>query len=116
VAAGLELNLAKNCSSVFLRASTSFGLTSSRNCWQKYHTGKSQYQALKKDLEKLSGEPGSLYFGMCFRYCSTSKSFPSSGAASLISLLDTQLANSVPASEIGLLKQKHEWELRALQA
>jgi hypothetical protein len=53
---------------------------------------------------------------MCFRCCSTSKSFPSSGVTSLISLLDTQLANSVPASEIGLLKQKHEWELRGLQA
>jgi hypothetical protein len=32
------------------------------------------------------------------------KSFPSSDAASLISLLETRLANSVPASKICLLK------------
>jgi hypothetical protein len=42
-------------------------------------------------------------------------SFPSSCAASLISSLESQLANSVPASEIGLLKQKHAKELRGLQ-
>jgi hypothetical protein len=53
---------------------------------------------------------------MCFRCCSASKSFPSSGATWLISSLETQLANSVPASEIVLLKEKHEGELRGLQA
>jgi hypothetical protein len=39
----------------------------------------------------------------------------SSGAASLISSLESQLANSVPASEIGLLKKKHAEELKGLQ-
>jgi hypothetical protein len=43
------------------------------------------------------------------------KRFPSLGAASLISSLESKLANSVPASEIGLLKQKHAEELRGLQ-
>jgi hypothetical protein len=42
-------------------------------------------------------------------------SFSSSGAASLICSLESQLANSVLASEIGLLKQKHAEELRGLQ-
>jgi hypothetical protein len=33
----------------------------------------------------------------------------------LISSLETRLANSVPASKIGPLKQKHEGKLRGLQ-
>jgi hypothetical protein len=41
--------------------------------------------------------------------------FSPSGATSLISRLKSQLANSVPASEIGLLKQKHVEELKGLQ-
>jgi hypothetical protein len=34
----------------------------------------------------------------------------------LISLLESKLANSVPASEIDLLKRKHAEELRGLQS
>jgi hypothetical protein len=41
--------------------------------------------------------------------------FSSLGAASLISRLESQLADSVPASEIGLLKKKHVEELKGLQ-
>jgi hypothetical protein len=51
---------------------------------------------------------------MCFCCRSASQIFVQS-AASLISRLESQLANSVPASEIGLLKQKHAEELRGLQ-
>jgi hypothetical protein len=41
--------------------------------------------------------------------------FSFSGVASLISRLESQLANSVPDGEIGLLKQKHAEELKGLQ-
>jgi hypothetical protein len=68
----------------------------------KYHVGKSQYQDLKKELEKLSP---SLFL-----------IFPFSDAASLISSLESQLANSVLADAVELLKQEHAAELQGLQA
>jgi hypothetical protein len=37
------------------------------------------------------------------------------GAASLISSLEAQLADSVSANKVGLLKQKHAEELQGLQ-
>jgi hypothetical protein len=39
-----------------------------------------------------------------------------SGAASLISLLESQLANSMSANAVELLKQKHAEELQGLQS
>jgi hypothetical protein len=38
-----------------------------------------------------------------------------SGAASLISSLESQLANSVPANDVDLLKQKNAEELEGLR-
>jgi hypothetical protein len=76
----------------------------------KYRTGKSQYQAQKKELEKLSGKPqGPLPRNASATLPALKSSFPS--AASLISSLESQLANSVSANEVGLLKQKHAEEL-----
>jgi hypothetical protein len=42
--------------------------------------------------------------------------FPSTGAASLIFSLETQLAGSVPASKIGRLNQDHDGRIKGLQA
>jgi hypothetical protein len=81
----------------------------------KYRTGKAQYQDLKKELEKLSGELGLPYFE------NTAAVLPAlipplSDSASLVALLESQLADSVPAATVESLKQKHAEELQGLQA
>jgi hypothetical protein len=80
----------------------------------KYRIGKSQYQTQKKELEKLLGKPP----GLLPRNASTvlpvlKSSF--SGTTSLISSLESRLANSMSANEFELLKQKHADELQVLQ-
>jgi hypothetical protein len=76
----------------------------------RYHAGKVQYQDLKKELEKLSGELGT----PCVE--STAAALPAlipllSDSASLIASLESQLADSVSAATIESLKQKHAEEL-----
>jgi hypothetical protein len=81
----------------------------------KYHVGKSQYQDLKKELEKLSGRPRTLcpeILLLPFPFLI----FPFSDAASLISSLESQLANSMSADAVELLKQEHAVELQGLRA
>jgi hypothetical protein len=80
----------------------------------RYRAGKVQYQDLKKELEKLSGELGTPYFE------STSAVLPAlipplSDSASLIASLESQLANSVSATTVESLKRKHAEELQDLQ-
>jgi hypothetical protein len=81
----------------------------------KYRAGKSQYQALKEELEKLSGRPRTLCFEMLLPP-SLSSHLHSSDAASLISSLESRLANSMSADAIEMLKQKHTEELQGLQS
>jgi hypothetical protein len=81
----------------------------------KYRVGKSQYQDLKKELEKLSGRPRTLCLRMLL-LPSPFLIFPFSDAASLISSLESQLANSVSADVVELLKQEHAAELQGLRA
>jgi multidrug efflux pump subunit AcrA (membrane-fusion protein) len=81
----------------------------------KYRTGKAQYQDLKKELEKLSGELGLPYFE------NTAAVLPAlipplSDSASLVASLESQLADSVPAATAKSLKRKHAEELQGLQA
>jgi hypothetical protein len=81
----------------------------------KYRVGKSQYQDLKKELEKLSGRPRTFCPEMLplpFPFLI----FPFSDAASLISSLESQLANSMSADAVELLKQEHAAELQGLRA
>jgi hypothetical protein len=80
----------------------------------KYRVGKSQFQDLKKELEKLSGRPRTLCPEMLllpFPFLI----FPFSDAALLISSLESQLANSMSADAIELLKQEHAVELQGLR-
>jgi hypothetical protein len=81
----------------------------------KYRVSKSQYQDLKKELEKLSGRPRTLYLEM-LPLPSPFLIFPFSDAASLISSLESQLANSMSADAVELLKQEHAAELQGLRA
>jgi hypothetical protein len=81
----------------------------------KYHAGKSQYQGLKKELEKLSGRPRTLCLEMLL-LPSLFLIFPFLDAASLISSLESQLANSMSADAVELLKQEHAAELQGLRA
>jgi hypothetical protein len=81
----------------------------------KYRVGKSQYQDLKKELEKLSGRPKT--------FCPKMLPLPFpfliflfSDSASLISSLESQLANSMSADAVELLKQEHAVELQGLRA
>jgi hypothetical protein len=80
----------------------------------RYRAGKSQYQTQKKELEKLSGKPqGPLPRNASAVLPDLKSSF--SGAASLISSLESHLANSMLANEVELLKRKHAKELQGLQ-
>jgi hypothetical protein len=81
----------------------------------KYRVSKSQYQDLKKELEKLSGRPRTLCLEMLL-LPSPFLIFPFSDAASLISSLESQLANSMSADAVELLKQEHAAELQGLRA
>jgi hypothetical protein len=69
----------------------------------KYCAGKSQYQGLKKELEKLSGRAKTLCLDM-LQLPSQFLIFPFSDAASLISSLESRLANSMSADAVELLK------------
>jgi hypothetical protein len=81
----------------------------------KYRAGKVQYQDLKKELEKLSGKLGTPCFENSAAILSALISpFPDS--ASLIASLESQLANSMSADAVELLKRKHAEELQGLQA
>jgi hypothetical protein len=79
----------------------------------KYRAGKSQYQALKKEPEKLSGRPRTPLPRNASAVLSV-LTFPFSDAASLISSLESRLANSMLADAVELLKQKHAEELQGL--
>jgi hypothetical protein len=81
----------------------------------KYRAGKSQYQDLKKELEKLSVRPRALCLEMLL-LPSLFLIFPFSDAASLISSLESWLANSMSADAVELLKQEHAAELQGLRA
>jgi hypothetical protein len=81
----------------------------------KYRAGKVQYQDLKEKLEKLLGKLGT----SCFENFATVlpaliSSFLDS--ASLIASLESQLADSMSADAVELLKRKHAEELQGLQA
>jgi hypothetical protein len=81
----------------------------------KYRAGKTQYQDLKKELEKLSGKLGS----PCFKSSAAvlpALISPFLDSASLIALLESQFANSMSADAAELLKRKHTKELQGLQA
>jgi hypothetical protein len=81
----------------------------------KYCTGKVQYQDLKKKLEELSGKLGT----PCFKNFATVLPALTSlflDFASLIVSLESQLANSMSADAVELLKQRHAEELQGLQA
>jgi hypothetical protein len=81
----------------------------------KYRAGKIQYQDLKKKLEELSGKLGSPYFE---NFAAVLPALTSLflDSASLIASLESQLANSMSADVVGLLKRKHTEELQGLQA
>jgi hypothetical protein len=81
----------------------------------KYRTGKAQYQDLKKELEKLSGELGLPYFETTVAVLPALIP-PLSDSASLVASLESQLADSVPAATVESLKRKHAEELQGLQA
>jgi hypothetical protein len=77
----------------------------------KYRVGKVQYQDLKKELEKLSGEFRLPYFK------NTTAVLPAlipplSDSASLIASLESQLADSVSAATVESLKRKHAEEIQ----
>jgi hypothetical protein len=81
----------------------------------KYRVGKSQYQDLKKVLEKLSGKPRT--------FCPKMLPLPSPfliflflDSALLISSLESQLANLMSADAVELFKQEHAAELEGLWA
>jgi hypothetical protein len=81
----------------------------------KYRAGKVQYQDLKKELEKLSGKLGT----PCFKNSAAVLSVlisPFPDSASLIASLESQLANSMSADAVELLKRKHAEELQGLQS
>jgi hypothetical protein len=81
----------------------------------KYHTGKIQYQELKKKLEKVTGKLGT----PCFENSAAVLSALISlflDSASLIASLESQLANSMSADAVESLKRKHAEELQGLQA
>jgi hypothetical protein len=80
----------------------------------KYCASKSQYQGVKKELEKLSGRPRTLCLEMLL-LPSPFLIFPFSDAASPISL-ESRLANSMSADAVELLKQEHAAELQGLRA
>jgi hypothetical protein len=81
----------------------------------KYRTGKVQYQDLKKKLEELSGKLGSPCFES-FAAVLPALTSPSLDSASLIASLESQLANSMSADAVELLKRRHAEELQDLQA
>jgi hypothetical protein len=81
----------------------------------KYRAGKSQYQCLKKELEKLLGRPQTL-LPRNATVAMSALTFPFSDAASLISSLESRLANSMSADAVNLLKQEHAEELQGLRA
>jgi hypothetical protein len=81
----------------------------------KYRAGKSQYQDLKKELEKLSDRPRTLCLKMLL-LPSLFLTFPFSDAASLISSLESWLANSMSADAVEILKQEHAAKLQGLGA
>jgi hypothetical protein len=66
-------------------------------------------------LEKISGRPRTLYLKMLL-LPSLFLIFPFSDAASLISSLESRLANSMSADAVELLKQEHAVELQGLRA
>jgi hypothetical protein len=70
---------------------------------------------LKKKLEKLSGKLGTLCFENTAAVLPALIS-PFLDSASLIALLESQLANSMLADAVELLKRKHAEELQGLQA
>jgi hypothetical protein len=81
----------------------------------RYRAGKVQYQDLKKEMEKLSGKLGT----PCFENSATILPAlipPSPDSASLIASLESQLANSMSADAVELLKRKHAEELQGLRA
>jgi hypothetical protein len=80
----------------------------------KYRAGRAQYQDLKKELEKLSGELGSPCFENSAAVLPALIS-PFLDSASLIASLESQLANSMPADVVESLKRKHAEELQGLQ-
>jgi hypothetical protein len=86
-----------------------------RKLLAKYRAGKSQYQDLKKELEKLSGRPRTLCLEILL-LPSPFLIFPFSDAASLISSLESRLANSMSADAVELLKQEHAEELQGLRS
>jgi hypothetical protein len=81
----------------------------------KYRAGKIQYQDLKKKLEKLSGKLGTPCFENSAAVLPALMS-PFLDSASLIASLQSQLANSMSADAVELLKRKHTEELQGLQA
>jgi hypothetical protein len=70
---------------------------------------------LKKKLEELSGKLGTPYFE---NFAAILPALISSflDSASLIASLESQLANSMSADAVELLKRKHAEELQGLQA
>jgi hypothetical protein len=79
----------------------------------KYRAGKTQYQDLKRKLEKLSGE----FETHCFEDSAAVLPAlipPLLDSASLITSLEAQLAHSVSADTVESLKQQHAEELQSL--
>jgi hypothetical protein len=80
----------------------------------KYRTGKSQYQARKKELEKLSGKlkvPCLEMLQLPFRFSNLHFQVPPRSSPRLRPSWPTQLS----ANEVVLLKQKHAEELQGLR-
>jgi hypothetical protein len=82
----------------------------------KNRTAKFQYQALKKELGKLSGKSGFFYFRRALLLLFCLYHLPPAGAASRMSSLEARLADSVSAREVSRLQQEHEERIKDLQA
>jgi hypothetical protein len=80
----------------------------------KYRAGKARYQALKGDLEKVSGEPSSSALDVSSSCHLASDTFCLQTLLPHISLYEAQLASLVPAREIDQLCLEHEVQVKDL--